>query len=676
MSEWWTDWPWRLIQTNLRETDMADISAAQVVRDLRQFEATVLMINAAGIIASYPTALPFHFQSPHLTGDSLADILDACHAANIRVIARTDFSKVRRPLHEAYPDWAYRTADGDIVDYNGDVHVCASGPYVQERMFRILEEMFTALPFDGVFFNMGGYVTHDYSGNDYGPCHCSHCREAFRARTGFDLPRRGDPEGPVTRAHAAFKAEMVRAHRVRVHDFVSERWPHVCVANAFEAGRGFIRQESNTALDRPLPRWALSAAEQTSWARTSHPAMVSSNTTVDFIDFPCRHVTVSPDLQSLRLAQSLAQGGALDWYLIGRIDNHADRSGFGPVREMFRFHARNQDDYRGLTSRAEVALLGGPQAPADELRGWYRALAETHHPADVMLTNRALDLDWRRYRALVVPDVQPLSDALAERIDRFVEDGGTLIASGRPGFRDGDGAPRDLPVLRCLGVREIREVHAQARASYFEIGDKADLPRFADTDLLYLDGPYVEADYESDARLRFRRIPPHPFGPPERCYWTEVSDQPGLVTRRFGRGQALYLPWRPGALYHRQGWPNPAWLMADVIESLAGLPPLATGLPPQVMVTDLAGRDGLRLIHLVNVSGHTGESFHPPLPLRDLEIEIRHDAAPEEARGLWRGGTLECTHQDGRLRIRIPRLGLIEAVAIRTRRNGYGSAMP
>ena len=69
---------------------MIDIRADQVVADLQQFKATLLMINAAGIIASYPTALPFHFQSNYLTGDSLAEIIEACHAANIRVVARTE----------------------------------------------------------------------------------------------------------------------------------------------------------------------------------------------------------------------------------------------------------------------------------------------------------------------------------------------------------------------------------------------------------------------------------------------------------------------------------------------------------------------------------------------------------------------------------------------------------
>jgi hypothetical protein len=75
---------------------------------------------------------------------------------------------VRRPIYEAHPEWAYQSPQGRIIDYNGDVHVCPNSAYQQECMLSILEEMLNAHSFDGVFFNMSGYQTHDYSGNYYG----------------------------------------------------------------------------------------------------------------------------------------------------------------------------------------------------------------------------------------------------------------------------------------------------------------------------------------------------------------------------------------------------------------------------------------------------------------------------------------------------------------------------
>ncbi|MGC9395948.1 MAG: beta-galactosidase trimerization domain-containing protein, partial [Anaerolineae bacterium] len=460
MTDWWHTKQWRLIQTNLREIDMRDIRAAQVVADLQAFRANMLMINAAGIIASYPTKLPFHFQSPFLTGDSLLDIIEACHAADIRVFARTDFSKVRRPIYEDHPDWAYISPTGHIVDYNGDVHVCINGPYQQDYALRIIEELLSTHDFDGIFFNMGGYQTRDYSGNYYGICHCRHCTRLFEEMYGSSLPDKEDLNDTVFRTYTEFKQRTLRAHHEKVYRFIADRWPHICIANHTDFHHGFIRQESNTAIDRPLPHWQYNASDNTKWAVGSFPEMVSSNTTVDFIDFPYRHVAVSPDQQALRLVQSLANGGTLDYYLIGRLDNHEDRSGFAPIKDIFHYHAAHEEIYVDTHSLADVLLLKAGEN-INEYRGWFRVLAENHFLFDVIRLDTALDRPWDQYKAVIVPEITALSDALAAKLDRFAADGGVVIAVGQTGFRDENYNSRPAPALRCLGIEEVLRVREE-----------------------------------------------------------------------------------------------------------------------------------------------------------------------------------------------------------------------
>ena len=60
-----------MVQTNLREIDMADIDAVVFAQELKEFGATVVNLNAAGIIASYDTKLAYQPRSQYLTGDSL-----------------------------------------------------------------------------------------------------------------------------------------------------------------------------------------------------------------------------------------------------------------------------------------------------------------------------------------------------------------------------------------------------------------------------------------------------------------------------------------------------------------------------------------------------------------------------------------------------------------------------
>jgi hypothetical protein len=662
MPDWWQHRPWRLIQTNLREIDMLDIRAGRLLADLQSFQANVLMINAAGIIASYPTKLPFHFQSPYLKADSLQDILAACQAAGIRVIARTDFSKVRRPIHEQHPDWAYVSAQGRINEYNGDVQVCVNGDYQQRHCLEIIAELLDSHPFDGIFFNMAGYQTRDYSGNEYGPCHCANCRRLFHEMFAADLPVREDMTDPLWRKYCLFKQRTLQAHRRKLYNFIAARWPQICIANHRQFRRGFIRQESNTALDRPLPHWQYSASANTKWAVSSYPEMISSNATVDFIDFPCRHVAVSPHQQKLRLAQNLANGGALDYYLIGRLDNHEDRSGFAAVKEMFHYHAAHEDAYRRLRSLAEIALL---HVHNTEHAGWFRFLVENHFLFDAPTPEAAEELSLERYRALIVPDAQPLSDTLAERLDRFVAAGGTLIAAGRAGFCDEHFEPRPVPALNCLGIRRLTEVRANTRSTYFKLDDKRGFGRFADTDLIYMDGPYIAAEYAADAQKRFKMIPPHNFGPPERCYYTTITGEPCFVVHPFGQGKAIHIPWLPGRLFHRHGHTNTFDFAADLLAGVAGLTPLGGNLPPQVEVTLFEKQDGThRLLHLVNATGHFGVSFYPPATLTDLTVTTPCPSRPASVTGLVSGRPCDFHWQHGQLTVIIARLELFEAIQI------------
>jgi len=660
MSDWWENRSWRMIQTNLREIDMLDIRAEQVVADLQDFKANVLMINAAGIIASYPTKLPFHFQSPFLKGDSLEAIIHACHMADIRVIARTDFSKIRRPVYEMYPHWASLTSEGKCIDYNGDVQACVNGGYQQDYALRIIKELLTTHAFDGIFFNMGGYKTSDYSGNDYGLCHCENCKRLFKEMFGLNLPTKEDRSGPVYRKYNQFKERTLSAHHKKVYDFIRDLRPDMCIANHREFGRGVNRMESNTGLSRPLPHWQYSASDNTKRAVCSYPGMVSSNTTVDFIDYPYRHVAVSPHQQRLRLAQNLANGGALDYYLIGRLDNHQDRSGFRGIQEIYHYHAAHEETYLNIRSKANIALLNGD---VGEYRGWFRLLAENHFLFDSLATDAALDLPWDRYKAVILPDLQRMDDALAEKIDTFVQAGGVVISVCRSGFRDGADEPRAQPALKCLGIEEILRVRTDMRSSYLKLADKTGFARFAHTDLICLDGPYVQARYADAVEARLKLVPPHHFGPPERCYYTQVTDHPGVVIHPFGKGKAVYIPWKPGALFHRQGYTNTFDFVADLLEGIAGLKPVDSNLPPMVEVTWFEKAD-CQLLHLVNGSGHFGVSFYAPVVMTNLEVALPYAREPQSVRSLPRNQACDYRWEEGLLTVHIPELELFEAVRI------------
>ena len=296
-------------------------------------------------------------------------------------------------------------------------------------------------------------------------------------------------------------------------------------------------------------------------------------TTVDFIGYYYRHVAVSPMQQALRLWQSLANLGNLDYYLIGRLDNHADRSGYGPVRKAFRFHKAHEGDYADLHLVAEALLLrsnlwGG----LPEESGWVRALTEKHILFDEAVQDDALRGDLQRYKAILVPSIEAVSAEMATRLDEYAYRGGCVLATGWPGLYDGDFQPRETLPFQCLGIVRKLCLRSDMASAMLELGgyDKRIFVSFTDTNVLFFGDQYAYNEYALSVERYMRLIPPQPLGPPERCYTRLIVDFPVVVVNPFGAGRGICIPWLPGELYMREGYANTFWFMCDVLTQLAG----------------------------------------------------------------------------------------------------------
>ena len=185
--KWWQDNRMRMVQNNLRDIDGAmDVDA--LIRELKSFCCNVVMVGASGISTFFPGNLDSDVASPFLSEDKLGEIVEKCHQAGIRVIARFDFSKTHVRLLEQHPQWYYRGMDGRPVIYNDTAQTCINGEYQQERSLAMIGEVIDRYDVDGIFFNMFGYPTRDYSGVYHGICQCENCKRRFAAFSGMALP--------------------------------------------------------------------------------------------------------------------------------------------------------------------------------------------------------------------------------------------------------------------------------------------------------------------------------------------------------------------------------------------------------------------------------------------------------------------------------------------------------
>lgn len=647
-AHWWQSRPWRMVQTNLREIDMEDIDAQVYAQSLADFGATVAMINAGGIVASYPTALDFQPKSQYLHGSSLREIIDACHERDIKVIARMDFSKIKREIFKAHPDWAFRTAGGEVIDQNGYIQTCPSSEYQQGKALEILQEVLTTHPFDGVYLNMSGFIATDYSGKVYGMCQCDHCREGFKAATGMEAPAAMDPTNPAVRKYMGYQAKLSGLTRQNMVKAIKAISSEIAIDKV-----DFLRTESHSDIGHPI--WIYSASDNARQTAGLSGGPVCDNTSVDFMGFRYRHSSVSPDLMALRQWQNIANGGNPSLYIMGRLDNHRDISGLEPTQKVFQFHRDNEAVFQGLKNAGKVVLVHkSQQARTDpESYGWTEALTASHIPFLTCKPNELTAGTLEGKKLVILADVKALIPEQVRTLDAFAVQGGTVLSSGDNGF--GRLAPD------CMGIK-VLGIQKGCMSSVFELGpgEEDQFPRCVKAPLIPFGPELLKLAPALETKTCLTVVPEHPFGPPECCYCGEEGSLPGLAVHPSGQGKGICLAGYLGSFYHSEGHQNTLNLMQDVLFSLCGAESLAPDLTSMVEVT-LREKEGLKLLQLVNGTGCFANKFYPPVPVSNITLRLSGTSGVVSA---LNGGHVTAEQKDDALEIKLDILGDYEMIVI------------
>jgi hypothetical protein len=629
---WWHRQPIRFLQTNLSETDSA-VDPKALVAAVADFGANTFLMNMGGIVAQYPTRVPFHYPSAHLPAgrDLFGEVLREAHARRIRVIGRFDLSKTQRPVFDAHPEWFFRRANGDPVIYNGLYSACINGGYYREHAPTILAEALERYAVDGLFFNMFGNPSTDYSGVATGPCHCDACQTRYRARYGRPVPSAADAD------YRAFMAESSREVAATIAGLIQRKRPEAAFLTYIHDYTDGIMSESNTAVTRPLPLWPYSASDNVSRSLGSEPGKLAINLAMSFIDFPWRYAHVPQAETALRLYQNLAHGAPPALVVSGPMAQQ-DRSGLVAARPIFDWHAKHEDLYVGQKNAGRVLLLAGGNTAS--YRGFFRLLTEEHIPFVVSENMRWLD-DGSRYDLVIAPGAPPPA------LEGYVRQGGRLIVAGT--------APPPLPIGAVAGRRSTQ--------GYWRIHDRTSFPSLKDTSLIFLDGEYLEI--APLPRPLLTLIPTAMFGPPEKVWSDKIETTvPGLVFVDHGSGSAAYIPWDVGGLYYRHSSEAHRGLLADVIDRL--LPrgrQLRTDAHPLVEITMMDQPARRRsLIHLVNGTGHQDTAYFPPVEMRDIRIELASEVRRVQAVALGRTLSIEGSGQ--RRWFTLPRLQAYEVLVV------------
>ena len=616
---WWEQNNLRLIQNNIRDTD-ANLDVDLLIEKLEDLSANTLQLNTGGLMAFYPTQLEYQYQSPFLKNDLIKEIINKCHEHNIKFIARFDFSKAHYSIFEKHPEWFYKSQEGEFINYNDMVHTCINGYYQKKYSLEIIKEVITKYPVDGIFFNMFGYQTRDYSGNYHGICRCDKCKSRFREMFDLDLPYVENFTDPTYKKYIEFKDITTKELLDDIHALVKGIDKDLPISTYTDLKVDMIRKESNNAVDRPYPLWLYSASENVKSVEDTWDEKTVSNCSINAVDIFYRFQGVSKNQIRVRLYQNIANGSGLDFCINGVFEDYPDRDNFDTVKEVYSFHKRNEKYYGCFGSVSDIALIKPKEnvmsKVGKEYLGIFKMLKEQHIIFDVIcqenLENRLDDLN--NYKCIIVPDYRILNDSTAEYI---IEHGINIILTG---VYPTNG---DEKLFDIIGGSFIK-TSLSNRSAYLSVGNKNIFKRFPNRDWVFIDKSFAHIEYNDSNLNLLPFINPARFGPPERCGGYTVSEFKGASVRDY-KGKIVSIPWEIGDLYYRYGYEDHKNILFDLLDyTIDKNYILSTNAPLDVEVFLNKYENGDYILQLLNLTGFNGTTYYEPNPVQDINISI-HD---------------------------------------------------
>nr|WKN38844.1 family 10 glycosylhydrolase [Tunicatimonas sp. TK19036] len=682
-TEWPDSLPWwqrnnlRLMQTNLPAYE-ATLNVDSLMEDLERFSVNTLIINGGGIMAFYPTKLDFQYINPYMQKNMLGDVIEQCHARNIRVITRFDFSRIHESIFEKHPDWAYISPNGDRIT-NDDVYMAAiNAPYVQEKAMEIVSEVIDRYPIDGIFINMPGYHTGNaYEGTHFGVDQNPHDQQRFKEFSGgMDLPKEEDPAEAAYEKYQEFKEFTVNDWIKRMHETVKAKNPQIAICTYMDDYVDIIRHETQT---NSLPYWPYMASDNVNNTIHSHPDHIVSNASIQQISFRSRYNAIEPEETVIRLYENIANGSGLDMSMMGDFRNYEDERNFDAWEEVYGFHKKYEPYFGRYTSPAEICVISPGYWPggeeAQEYRGIQLMLKESHLQFDIIEASQIEERAERvgQYKLIILPQIKDISEQAMQVILQACNNGTAIIATNQ------SLTTHQEQLHTLFGARPIQAPH-DGNGFYLNPANKQLFKRFNQQTLILWKFNLGLYDF-TDADTTFLPIytPGRP-GPPEKIGGHEPNGYYAVGVKKHQQGRAALLPMNLGRLYYIHGYEEHKNILLDMLDELFpnANQLLQTEAHPRVEVVlqnyieNIPAKlgqqepDGM-VLHLVNITGFSGNTYFEPLPVQDLQFRIRCPKEPAYLYSMKQEQNLPFHWEEGYLTFTLDRLGDFEGVIMPAR---------
>lgn len=672
--EWWKRNNLRVMQTNLPAYEAA-LNVDSLVQDLLAFSANTLIINAGGIMAFYPTKLENQYTNPYMNENMLKDVIQKCHANGIKVITRFDFSRAHESIFKKHPDWFYLSPKGERI-INDDMYVVSiDAPYEQEVLFQIVDEVINQYAIDGIFINMPGYQTRNsYVGVYHGIDQNEYSKKRFAEfSNGMVLPKDENIDDPVYRKYQEFKKYSVDDLMRRLNTLVKSKNKQIAICTYGDRYIDIIRHETQT---NSLPYWPYMASDNVSNAKNSYPQHVISNASIQQISFQSRYNAVEPEETVIRLYENIANGSGLDMSLMGDFQDYEDERNYDVFKEVYAHHKKYEPYFGKYISPAKVAVIAPGAWPggeaAQEYRGIQLMLKESHIQYDIIEDGQIENLADKlpQYKLIILPEITNFSDKAIDVISQVCEGGTHLIATNKSFHRHPDA------LLKLFGAKAVNNDHV-GNGFYLNPEDKNLFKRFDKQTLVFWKFNLGLYDFSAADTSFLPIYTPGRPGPPEIIGGHEPSGYKALAIKNHALSRAALLPINLGKLYFLHGYEQHKNILLDVIDYLypEAMELLRTNAHPRIEVilqhfirnipdnVSKTEPEGM-ILHLVNITGFSGNTYFEPLAVYDLSFSIRTDFKPVKVWSMANNDPVDFSWSNGILKFSVNRLDQFAGVVI------------
>lgn len=672
-SEWWKRNNLRTIQVNLPAYEAATLNPDSLLEDLKACSANTLIINAGGIMAFFPSKLDFHYINPYMKPNMLGDVVRKCHQNGIRVMVRFDFSRVHETIFKAHPDWCYISPKGERMINTDKYVVSINAPYVQDRAFKIIEEVIDTFDIDGIFLNMPGYqVRNPYENQYHGIDQNEFDKKAFAEfSNGMTLPTVENKADSIFRKYEEFKKHTTEKWSEKLYHSVKSKRKKIAICTYMDKFVDIIRHESQT---NGLPYWPYGASDNVNNAATSYPEHIISNASIQQISFQSRYNAVEPEEVEIRLYENIANGSGLDMSMMGDMRGYEDERSYGVFKEVYGFHKKHEKYFGKYKSTAKIVVIAPGSwpsgSPMQEYRGIQLMLKEAHLQYDIIEDAQIANLkeSLKKYRLIILPDITYLKPDAVKALEDAAAQGTNLIATNQSFF--------DNPAFlkKVFGAKIIQKEY-EGSGNYLKIDDRQIFRRLDKQTMISWKFNLGMYDFSEADETYLPILAKGRPGPPELIGGHDPVGNSAMAVKKMGSSKNVILPINIGKLYYLHGYEQYKNIILDVIQYIDSqlFNDLQTNAHPrvEVILQEYTANDGIakntadgKILHLINLTGFSGNTYFSPLPINDISFRIACEFSPKKVFSMKDNQPIRFSWKNGFLEFNVKKLNSYQGIVI------------